>query len=313
MRDHITLSDKFFGDIGVAHRFVESTFNYSVMAYLIIENWYDAVLVWARLKENCALRLRPKSIRKSISGRIVGIFTDGIKDCRAVGKNITIDYKGRRLIFTFTNDYQLIHTIKGIKEQLIEEQYKSVNVRGRTVLDIGGSIGDSAIFFSINGANSIISLEPYPFTYKIAKRNIELNNLERKVLFLNEACRAKPGHIMIDPDFQNTDRSSLEHFKKGKRIEITTLDALVKKYHLKDAVLKIDCEGYEYEIIYGANVPLLRKFKYMVLEYHYGFRGLEKKLNAAGFNVRHTFPFYAKQLDDKVDVLCGFIFAERID
>jgi len=312
MKEPITLSDKFFGDIGVAHRFLESTFNYSTMAYLIIENWYDAVLVWARLKDDCVLRIRPKSIRKSLSGRIVGIFTDGITDCRAVGKSITIDYKGRRVIFNFTNDYQLIHTIKGIKEQLIEEQYKSVDVRGRTVLDIGGSIGDSAIYFSLNGAKSIISLEPYPFTYKIAKHNIESNNLERKVLFLNEACRAKAGQIMIDPDFQNTDRSSLEHFKKGKKINITTVAELVKKYHINDAVLKIDCEGYEYEIIYGASRELLRKFKYMVLEYHYGFRGLEKKLRASGFTVRHTAPFYAKHLDDKVDVLCGFIFAERI-
>jgi FkbM family methyltransferase len=281
------------------------------MAYLIVDNWYDAVLVWARLKESCKLRLRPRSISKTVSGRAAGIFTGAINNCEAVGKNIIIDYGGKRLIFTYTNDYQLIHTIKGIKEQLIEEQYKPIDFKGKDVLDIGGSIGDSAIYFGINGAKSVITLEPYPFTYKIAKRNIALNKLEKKVTLLNQACRAQPGHITIDPNFQNTDRSSLEHFEKGKKINITTLGDLVKKYNINDGVLKIDCEGYEYEILGSATPQLLRKFKYMVLEYHFGYRSLEKKLSDCGFSVRHTMPFYAKHIDDKTDVLCGFIFAER--
>jgi hypothetical protein len=126
------------------------------------------------------------------------------------------------------------------------------------------------------------------------------------------ACKAKAGQITIDPNFQNNDRDALKHFNKGEKIEVTTLEKLVTKYKLHDAVLKVDCEGYEYEIIENASANLLKKFKTIVIEYHYGFKTLEEKLKKSGFTVTHTAPFYMKSVDDKVNVLCGFVQAERI-
>ncbi len=313
MKENITLSDVTIGYIVFVYKLFESTFDYFLIAYLLVENWYDAILIRGNFRKGPKLKYRPESMDKSISGKMIHIFAGNIEDCKVKGKYIFLKYKGKRLALHYTNDYQLTNTLTGIKEQLIEEQYKDVDARGKVVLDLGSSVGDSAIYFALNGAKSIIALEPYPFTYRTAKRNVQLNGLAKKVLVINEACRSKRGRIIMDPNFQNSDRDSLRHFKKGKIIDVTTLDALVKKYKIDNAVLKIDCEGYEYEIIEGARVDILRKFKTITLEYHYGYRSLEAKLRKAGFKTRHTEPFYMSKVDDKVNLLCGLIFAERLN
>jgi hypothetical protein len=152
MNNKITLSEKVSGELVFIYRLFESSFDYSLIAYLLIDNWYDAVLMRGGSKKDYKLRLRPRSIRKSISGRIVHLFAKNITDYRLDGKDIILTYKDKKVIFRYTNDYQLSNTLTGIKEQFIEEQYEPVDVKGRDVLDIGASIGDSAIYFALNGA-----------------------------------------------------------------------------------------------------------------------------------------------------------------
>jgi FkbM family methyltransferase len=311
MEKNTSLSDRIIGWPNFIYRIFKSSFDYYLVSYLLVENWYDAMLMRGGVKNNARLRLRQKSIDGTFSGKIVHMFAN-IDYKGTKNKDIFLKYKNKPLAFHYTNDYQLTNTITGIKEQFTENQYKLIEVKNRIVLDIGASICDSAIYFMLNGAKRVIALEPYPYTYRVAKNNIRINNLNNKVLLINQACRAKRGHVIIDPNFQNNDRDALKYFRKGKRISVTTLNALVKNYNLSDAILKIDCEGYEYEIIENASTSLLRKFRTIVMEYHYGFRELENKLIEAGFKVSHTTPFYTKKIDDKVNVLCGFIYAERL-
>jgi FkbM family methyltransferase len=311
MERNINFYDRLKGTPAFGYRIAKSMFDYYLASYLILDNWYDAMLIRGGMNGKKKLRFRQRSIDNTISGSIVHSLVHFDYD-RTSGRNITLRYKGRPLVLHCASDYQLTNTITGIKEQFVEDQYKDVDVNGRTVLDIGASIGDSALYFAMNGAKKVIALEPYPYTYKVAKANVRLNKLQNRVTVLNEACRAKPGTLLIDQNFQNNDRNSLKYFKDGKRINMTTLSLLAKKYGLKDAVLKVDCEGYEYEIIDSASTELLRKFKTIVMEFHYGSRSLETKLRKAGFNVRCSVPFYVRKIDDKVDVLCGFLYAERV-
>lgn len=311
MGENINLYDKLVGWPAFGYRALKSMFDYYVVSYLLLENWYDAMLIRGGVRRDRKLRFRPKSIDNTISGGMVHALAK-FDYTKVNGRNIILNYKNRPLVFHYTSDYQLTNTITGIKEQFVEDQYRDVNVRDNVVLDIGASIGDSAMYFALNGAKQVIALEPYPYTYRVAKENIRLNGLEKKVMIINQACRAKPGTLLIDKNFQNNDRNSLKYFRNGKRIPVTTLNSLVNKYHLEGAVLKIDCEGYEYEIIQNASTKLLRKFKTIVMEYHYGFRTLEDKLIDSGFSVRHTVPFYVRKIDEKVDVLCGFLYAERL-
>lgn len=310
MRENINILDKIAGYFVFVYLMFKSIFGYFLISYLLLDNWYDAMLIRWNPSKKRKLHARKNPINKTMFRKMVCALA-GI-DCHIInGRKIYVESKDEHAVLRYGSDYQLTNTITGIREQFVEDQYADVDVKGSVVLDIGASFGDSAIYFLLNGAKKVIALEPYPYTYKIAKSNISLNGFKDKAVLLNQACRSKPGSITIDAKFQNNDRNPLKYFKEGENIPVTTLGRLANKYGLNNAVLKIDCEGYEYEIIENADRKLLRRFKTIVLEYHYGYRSLERKLRNCGFMIRHSSPFYIGKIDEKRNVLCGFIYAER--
>ena len=81
-------------------------------------------------------------------------------------------------------------------------------------------------------------------------------------------------------------------FKSGMKIRMHTLAEIARRCGIEDGALKVDCEGWEYDIILNATRETLRKFRAIIIEYHYGHMNLERKLKSAGFKVSHTMPYY---------------------
>jgi hypothetical protein len=44
----------------------------------------------------------------------------------------------------------------------VDNPYEDLSVKNKTVVDIGGNIADSAIYFALWGANKIVCIEPLP-------------------------------------------------------------------------------------------------------------------------------------------------------
>ena len=59
---------------------------------------------------------------------------------------------------------------------------------------------------------------------------------------------------------------------------------------MKDVILKIDCEGCEYQTILETEDEILLKFQTIMLEYHFGYQNLKLKLEAIGFDIKITGP-----------------------
>jgi SpoVK/Ycf46/Vps4 family AAA+-type ATPase len=83
-------------------------------------------------------------------------------------------------------------------------------------------------------------------------------------------------------------------------------------------LLKIDCEGCEYNLL-DESIEVLRKFNRIEIEFHYGYKKLESKLKEAGFIVYHSKPYksdkndlYLKKLAlANRDYTIGLIYAKR--
>ena len=189
-----------------------------------------------------------------------------------------------------------------------DNEYGMLPVKRKTVIDIGANIGDTPIYFALRGADRVIGLEPFPRSYEIAKKNVELNNLSNKITLLLAGCAANQGHITIDPDYISSITSTLVDFKKGIRVPLLTLNNILKQYNIssKDTILKMDCEGDEYKIILSTHEDTLQKFSQMQIEYHHGYIQLKEKLEKSGFEVSFTRPMwnYRKQY-------IGYIYAKR--
>jgi len=191
--------------------------------------------------------------------------------------------------------------------KIIDRQYKWLDAKNRDVVDIGANIGDTAIYFALKGAKHVYAFEPYPYSYDIAMKNIKLNHLEDKITLLNEGC-GKSGSIAIKEDYKNTVGTDLKSFKEGKKIRIEGLDEIVKRFNLKHAALKVDCEGCEYDLILNASDEALKAFDQIIIEYHYGYRNLVNKLNS-NFTVKVKLPkfIYNKEAQFK-STYTGLIF-----
>ena len=104
-----------------------------------------------------------------------------------------------------------------------------------------------------------------------------------------------------------------------RKVPLLTLEDILKESNLEpngSIVMKIDCEGCEYEIILSANEKVLQKFSYIMIEYHYGYKNLKEKLKKSGFKVSITRPkIYSWSRDkshQKNYYVEGYILAKRV-
>ncbi len=188
------------------------------------------------------------------------------------------------------------------------DQYNHLDVKDRAVLDIGANIGDTAIYFAINGARHVYAVEPSPYMYVAAKRNVKLNGLHDKITLLNEGIGGKPATVSLSKEKTTGSSKLIKGGSDSKPVKISTLKELVERYNIQDGVLKIDCEGYEYESVLNSDNSILRRFTQIDLEYHNGYIDLERKLKDAGFDVKHSLP--RPVLYDKA-MVNGIIRADR--
>jgi FkbM family methyltransferase len=230
----------------------------------------------------------------------------------------TVSTRDQEFEFTFRGTVlrfqaeSLVNSSGMLVEQFVEEQYKWLQVKGKQVLDVGANVGDSAIYFAMNGARHVYSFEPYPYTYRLAKRNVELNDLEKHITLLNMGC-GKEGTITVDPELKSEPSSTLVPSHAGDTVRIVSLKRIVEDYGLNDAIGKIDGEGCEYELILGASDRELLAFRQLMIEYHHGCAHLVDRLRSVGFHVTHSRPFNFDNPVTGVTEVVGFIKAIKLE
>lgn len=155
-----------------------------------------------------------------------------------------------------------------IKEIYGDNDYK-LTVKCNTIIDIGANIGTFSVLASrLNPKAKVYSYEPIENTYRMLRINVALNDINN-VVVNNEAVGGSRGNRRIF----GMGASGLSGFNrndgKPEIIKTVTLDSIFRKYSIRQCdLLKIDCEGAEYEIIENTSPTTMRKIRSIVLEYH---------------------------------------------
>ncbi|WP_069807881.1 FkbM family methyltransferase [Vulcanisaeta thermophila] len=150
-----------------------------------------------------------------------------------------------------------------------------LNVKGRVVIDVGAYIGDMPIYFIMKGAREVLAYEPHPRLYAYLIRNIEVNNLRGVIKAYNLAVWSEDGEVGLD----DSNYLMLAKTREGGMLKVRSI-----KLPLMGDVLKMDCEGCEYDVLLSID-PAKLPFKEIGLEYHGSLKPIVRHLMRGGYKV----------------------------
>ncbi len=176
-----------------------------------------------------------------------------------------------------------------IQETFLDGQYSFIYpyTKEAVIVDIGANIGDTAILFCQKGAKAVYAYEPHPFFFDLAAKNIRLNGLNDKITMKPYGVGAKESIMKIRDDtiFGPTGifGSKRTDGSEGVDIKIVPLSKIIEDVKNID-VLKMDCEGAEFEAILSCPMAALKKIKVMAIEFHKDPGPIIDYLEKSGFN-----------------------------
>jgi len=194
-----------------------------------------------------------------------------------------VNYRGWRI--RFYDSFEFLYDI--VFENFVSGAYDDLDVVNATAVDVGASVGDTAILFVLRGARRVIALEPYPSLYRKALINVRINGVGDRIILVNAGLGSFDGEVCAELRDVNGYHLFSPSSRCDVKVRIYTLRTLIKEFNIeKNSVLKMDCEGCEYETILHADPEDLKTFKEIIIEYHNGYRELKKLLESLGFNVK---------------------------
>lgn len=184
-------------------------------------------------------------------------------------------------------------------EQRMLRFIESLNPKN-SVIDVGANIGNHSVYLAtFTKAKRVYSYEPIPQIFAALEDNLKRNRLTKKVVATNIAIGSKKGKVSID--YQPKMRGNIARVKSGgKDIPMDSLDNLLKDETVD--VIKIDVEGFEPEVLKGAQKLLKQQSPYLFIEAHnkQDKRVVDSLVNPLGyksikvFNATATY-LYAKE------------------
>ena len=145
----------------------------------------------------------------------------------------------------------------------------------KIIIDIGANKGFFSIFFAHQLKEKgvkIYSFEPHPNTFELFQRNIHDNGLEKTITAFQKSVS---GVSHLTQKFyvarDSFDYSLYNEYKSDEEVlvENITLQEIIKQNNIEQIdLLKLNCEGAEYEILMRTPIEYLEKIQSIRMEYH---------------------------------------------
>jgi len=162
---------------------------------------------------------------------------------------------------------------------------------GEVVVDVGASIVDFAVRQALRAPEGrVIALEPDAGSFALLERNVR-ENACRNVVAVHAAAAARSGVVALTGEAEAARRRTVagDASRPGEqRVRCVTLDEVLAAEVATCALLKIDVEGAEAEILGGASDGTWARIARVVVETHADDlrRRVETLLTDRGFRTK---------------------------
>ncbi len=179
------------------------------------------------------------------------------------------------------------------------------NIFRKTIIDVGAHIGEFSVPAACLGAK-VFAYEPDPINFQIIQDSKGLNEEGVQLEIFQEAVsgvdgtttfyeggHSTVGSIVDDPFFES--RRGVK--SNEMQVKVCGINTLFEKNKIEDCfLLKIDCEGSEYQVFKEIADEHLEKIDNIIMEIHpvserkLGLSQLENRLKSKGFTLRSKEP-----------------------
>jgi FkbM family methyltransferase len=168
--------------------------------------------------------------------------------------------------------------LRVFKEVFMKDGYRKEWVahhlnNGAAVVDIGANIGLFAAWIAEHFPDcKLVAVEPLPLNANIMRRNLKALTHVTCVEAAVTANSSEPISFYSNDDGEFTDSATTIEglFENKKRITVQAIP-LASVLGMVDGpigVLKIDCEGSEYDILFKSDPSLLKRVQSVIVETH---------------------------------------------
>ena len=224
----------------------------------ILSDYYDTAL--SKVARHCPIGLlRESAFRKFVRRNR---YRTVISDCNLAFKIKTV----------IGDPVENKIAVFGIFEEKTSLLIASLTNATEAFIDIGCNVGYfTCLYGSLARDNRVIAIDPNPKMTARTNENIELNRLKlAKTLTLGIGSEFGSLKFYIPESRHSLASFAYKSPRGGDCLEIeaemTTLDAILSQHEMEGTVIKIDAEGFEYEVLKGLSEKNFDKVKYIICE-----------------------------------------------
>jgi len=154
---------------------------------------------------------------------------------------------------------EIVDKWKFFEEDILRELQPYIK-KNAVILDIGANIGNHSVYWAVrSNAKRIYSFEPIKDTFKILKKNVEINEISEKVKIFNIGLSDKKTNGSVSLYVQNNIGGIHVKQNENGTLLLDKLDNIKIEEDVIDFI-KIDVEGHEFQVLRGAEATL-KKYK----------------------------------------------------
>jgi len=197
-----------------------------------------------------------------------------------------------------------------LAEVFVRRRYGTVD-RFRTIVDVGANVGSFAVYAAQSSPRArILCYEPEEENFQRLKKHLSINGLEGRVNAFQSAVGSSIGPRKLALSVSQC--NAFDDRRKGASHQVVACTTLqgIRREHALDSLdlLKMNCEGAEYEILGACSRADYDGILNIRLEYHNldgvsrNGESVRRHLEARGYRIER----FTRRLADS-----GFIWATR--